>query len=100
MRVYSARLALFLVWAGVFVFYVVLFFLLQVLKRDQIEFEQTADSCWKVMYVLTPVLSAFGMYWFMPQAENAGQPAPQDDQVLDHARVIAMFTITGVVHFV
>jgi hypothetical protein len=98
----AARLLLFLIWLGVWLLYVLLFFSATVAKKGVI-FQQAADASWQVTYVLLPIITAFASYWFVtePNASPAGTAAPPPDSaVIDRARVVAMFSITLVVNVI
>jgi len=78
--------------------YVLLFFLTT--QKGGVGFEQAADASWKVTYVLLPIVTAFGTYWFgTQQAGQQGHP-PDDQAVLDMPRTIALFSITAVVNMI
>jgi hypothetical protein len=92
MKATNARLVLFLVWMGLWVMYVVMFF--STTAKAGVEYEQAIDAVWKVSYVLLPIVSAFGTYYFLPRE---GQDGPD---MVDGPRCVAMFTITGVVNLI
>jgi hypothetical protein len=74
-------------------------FFLTTLKKG-VEFEMAADAAWKVTYVLFPVMSAFGTFWFLPKRTEPPGATPTDNALLAQGRCVAMFTITGAVNFI
>src|SRR5207253_135786 len=95
MKLYTARIVLFCVWATLLVFYPLLFLLT---RQDGVSIKQATESCWKSVYVLLPILTAFGSFWFLP---TSGQPGHKDDdKPIDTGQLIAMFVITMVVHLI
>jgi hypothetical protein len=98
MTVSSARLLLFIVWLGVWLFYVLFFFLLTVWHKG-VSFEQAAKAGHQVTYVLLPIVTAFGSYWFAQTRVPAGATPPDLAQI-DMPQSVAMFAITAAVNFI
>jgi hypothetical protein len=78
--------------------YVMIFFLTTL--RKGIVFEQAADASWKATYVLLPIVSAFGTYWFGGQQSSTPAKPPADDAILDGAKTVALFSITAAVNLI
>lgn len=94
LKLVHARIYLFTIWAASFLFYIAL--TLGTSLKKGVEFSEASDATWSVAYVLLPILSAFGSFWFLPSVGNAA--TSDDDERVDFQRVYAMFVITLIFH--
>jgi hypothetical protein len=90
----KARVVLFCIWVALLVVYFIMF-LLTGLKAG-ITIEQAGESCWKIIYVILPVLSAFASFWFLPKARPTNDVP--DLEPVEFTTLLAMFVVTGVFH--
>ncbi len=94
MKLYKARIILFLIWIAIFAMYWVLLSLTS--WKAGVTSEQAAESCWKIGYVILPVLASFMSFWFIPQIR--GGATASDNKKVDFGILLAMFVATGVFH--
>ena len=94
MKLYNARITLFCIWVAIFAIYWTMLSLTGL--KAGVTREQASESCWKINYVIFPVLAAFASFWFVPQASNG--ITASDNRKVDFGRLLAMFVLTGVIH--
>ncbi len=83
------RHQMFYFWCGLFIIYIATFLLSSM--KTRVGWPQASDAAWRVAYLIVPVLSAFGSYWF-------GANEPQKERRIDPRRRRVMFVLTGILH--
>ncbi len=65
---HAARLTLYCIWLVLFVFYALMF--LSRGNKDGIKPQEADEGAWNVIYILAPVMVAFGVFFLGPQANK------------------------------
>jgi hypothetical protein len=91
----QARVALFSLWVVAFVVYVFLF--LATSTKKGVTFDQASQAAWNVAYVLVPIITAFGSFWFSPKGDSRQSSA---NKKIDGVQLYAMFALTSVFHVI
>jgi hypothetical protein len=91
----QARFYLFNIWVGAFLIYVFAF--LSTSLKDGVTFDQASHASWNIAYVLLPIITSFGSFWFGPQSDLDKQHGKKE---MDGSRAYAVFSITALFHIV